>query len=190
MIDRNNFIYSLDPPERLSSLLATVAYGEPLDMVTAEWLAVGILRMIREGGRLDHHLGLHAPTGRLARFDAQLWTHKRALHLLDAMNSTAIDENVDPWEKAKRLEGEINRFQRTWSITRHAAQPDPHWPPVRRHLWLAASTGQELPTTAQGLYRAIAKRGLFSERQNGLKMLVNFLPIRRPDADTEDYRGY
>lgn len=180
----------IDPPMRLANLLSFAIDGTRLDEATREWLKFGILGMIQSGGSLDRHLGLKAPSGRLAKFDDQLWSFKRAYHLADAMNCMALNQDVGAWEKAKRLAPEIERFNRTWGITRHACEPDPSWSPVRRHLWLAASTGQDLPTTSQGIYKAIDRMGLFSDREHGRKMLASFLPHKRQNAKFEDHGSY
>lgn len=181
---------AIDPPMHLANLLAFAIDGNGLDDATREWLRFGILGMIQRGGSLDRHLGLKARTGRLARFEDQLWSFKRALHLSDAMDCMALNQDVGSWEKAKRLVPEIERFTRTWSITRHECEPDPSWPAVRQHLWLAASTGQDLPTTAQGIYKAIDRTGLFSDSDHGHKMLTSFLPPKRHNAELEDNRPY
>ncbi len=180
----------VDPTAHLARLLACAIDGSPLDDATCKWLQSGILGLIQSGGSLDRHLGLKAPVGRMARFDDQLWAFKRAAHLAAAMDCMALHQNVGHWERAKRLAPEIERFNRTWSITRHASEPDPTWPAVRRHLWLAASTGRDLPTTAQGIYKAVNKMGLFSDGASGRKMLTSFLPQKRQNAEFENHWTY
>lgn len=164
-----------DPVERLAELFLAVAWGKavPPTDPTRFWFARGVMRAVREGGSLDEALGLTGAGRRELR--TRLQQVRRDQLIAEAAAAVALDDALGEWPRCLRLADEVLRLQRAWPRVAAQAEAPSEWPACRRLLFSAAKVGRDLPQTAHGLRRALARNRAYSRNAAATMMLVDYL---------------
>ncbi|HQC94578.1 MAG TPA: hypothetical protein PK306_02580 [Aquabacterium sp.] len=164
-----------DPVERLAELFLAVAWGKavPPTDPTRFWFAKGVMKAVRTGGSLDEALGLTGAGRRELR--TRLQQVRRDELIAEAVAAVALDDALSEWARCLRLAEEVARLQRAWPRVQALADPPSDWPACRRLLFAAAKVGKDLPQTAHGLRRALARNRAYSRNAAATKMLADYL---------------
>lgn len=145
-----------NPLDRLLRLAETVSATEP---ALSRWLRAGVQAHVETGARLDVVLGVvRAQGGAPAR--QELLRRERDEHLRRAADLVG--------GSATRLAAEVGRFEcRTWARVRTQDRPSADWPELKRLLFLAFRCGVKVPTTREGLQRAVIGTPQCTNHSNG-----------------------
>lgn len=145
------------------------------DPAAVEWMAKAVLRAGREGVPLDQALAF-ARQG-VECFSQRMQRELRDQHLVQAALAIAVDEEVDLWERCRRLAPLVRRFEATiWTqpgVQRLSAPPE-HWDAWKGHLFHARQLGMQLPGSAAGLFKCLNSNPPFSVHARPATMLARF----------------
>lgn len=117
------------------------------DAGNADWLRAAVMRHVETGELIDRALGLSGNLGRSPRFD--YLRRERNRHLDEALRNIG--------DEYARLAAEIQRFEsRLLPAWRHRHETPGNWPPVRVAIHRAFRVGIAVPSSADGLRKALA----------------------------------
>lgn len=141
-----------------------------------EWIASRGLRFVRSNEPLDQVLGL---AGRgVDSLPRRLRLIQRDQHLKLAAESVAVSDEVDLWERCKRLARLLQRFEAgKWGQVgvRGLAEPPQAWEAWERHALRAFQVGEGVPLSAEGLYKRLNSNPGFSVCGGSARVLSRFI---------------
>lgn len=165
---------SIAADDLLGAMLDDMWSGRPVNPLSRWWFERGVLRSIRRGESLDSSLGLSGAG--LSCLQARLLLIQRNGYLAAAADSVALDSAVTQWQRCVRLADEAAKFMvHTWPITKRLSAPPEEWHTFKKHLWHAACTDLDIPTSARGIRYALQQNAQFSLNGSGAKLLAQYL---------------
>lgn len=162
-----------DPADHLAELFDAVTRGRQPDSGAALWFTAGVLHVMRHGGSLDAALGLSVPGLRSLR--RRLLFIRRNAHLRAALIAVGLEPELIAWQRCKRLAPLVVSFMHTWPRLSSLSAPASDWADWKVHVWLAARCNVGMPTTADGLNKAVDGAVGYSVDEGWSNMLSRYL---------------
>jgi hypothetical protein len=182
-VDRKEDVSALD---RLGLLLGSLSRNEPIPVQAAEWLRQGVIKALRKGEAIDVSLGLSGVGCR--SLQGKVWMHQRALQLIRAVQSVAVDEVLSDWQRCVRLAPLVCRFMRsTWPQVIRLDAPLHGWPDWKVHVFYAARTDMRLPTTAAGLHLIVKANAVFPVEKKPATLLAQLIEVQADERTTHQF---